>query len=294
MKPSFPRALGRLVFAPLVLAPFVVASVLAASVLVASVLVGSSSCATSPEPASRAVPSPSDAAVAVVRSSLVQRVVREAPAVTRSGVARLVTLVPLDEERVGRLASAVGRALSADRLEAETAARIEAVLAPDELQELDDALLAGEVRAVIDAALAADPAASDLARFVDDPAALPEERRAKVRALVELTWSPDVVDRLSRAPVAAAGRIVAAATKDGDVGRRDELLRIAEAALPGNPEALVVAFAFLWRDLDDETLEAARAFFASDLGVRSTKALVDAVLAAIAAVAVEVEAEVRE
>jgi hypothetical protein len=227
-----------------------------------------------------------------VRRSLVQRMVREAPAVTRSGVARLVTLVPLDERRVGNLAPAMSRALYAERLEKETAARLERALG-EELSLLKDAFDGAEVRAVIEAALVLDPGAEELERFVENPGALSEERRARVRALTDLTWSPATVDRLSRAPVAAAGRIVAAATRDADQGRRSELLRLADAAPPGDPDALVVAFAFLWRELDDETLDRARDFFASDLGLRSTKLLVESLTGALEALVEDVERDLR-
>ena len=229
----------------------------------------------------------------VVRRSLVQRVVREAPAVTRSGVARLVTMVPLDETRMTRLAPSVSRVLFAERLENETALRLERALSADDIHALGDALADDAVQAVIGAAVAADPPVHDLERFVEDPASLTEARRGRVTALVQSTWSPVVVDRLTRAPVSAAGRIVAAALKDDDGPRRDDLLRIADQARPGDPDALVVAFAFLWRDLDDATLDNAHTFFASGLGTRSTIALVNAVTAAIDALAATVERDVR-
>lgn len=54
--------------------------------------------------------------VDVVRRSVVQRVLREAPAVTRGGVARLVTMIPLDDARVQRLAPAMGKAFYVERL----------------------------------------------------------------------------------------------------------------------------------------------------------------------------------
>ncbi len=251
-------------------------------------------CATDPAP----LPPPRPEAHAreetlgVVRRSLVQRVVREAPAVTRSGVARLVTMVPLDEDRRNRLATAVSRDLSADRLEDEVGRRLEDALDADDLKALGDALAEPAVAAVIDAAVVSVPDSKALEHFVEDEKALPEARRARVKALVDLTWSAGAVDRLTRAPVSAAARIVAAALKDDEVTRRADLLAIAQVPKPGDPDQLVVAFAFLWKDLDDDTLDAARAFFASELGVRSTSALVDGTVDAVGAIAASIEHDV--
>lgn len=270
-----------------------VIAVVAVAAAVAVVAVGAPACASAPTRTVAPAPQPAEAAIFAVRRSLVQRVVQQAPAVTRSGVARLVSLVPLDDARVARLADAMARALFVERLEQETARRLERALSPEELPLLLEALADADVRAVIDAALAADPAAGELERFVDDPASLAAPRQAKVRALMAVTWTPQTVDKLTRAPVIAAGRIVAAATRDADEGRRSELLRLAEGAPPSDPDSLVVAFAFLWRALPDETLESARDFFSSDLGARSTKALVEGVVEAAGALAEDVARDVR-
>src|ERR1043166_756673 len=73
-----------------------------------------------------------DETIEIVRKSMIQRVVREAPAVTRSGVARLVTMVPLDDARMQRLAPSVSTALSVERLENVVALRLERALTDDE------------------------------------------------------------------------------------------------------------------------------------------------------------------
>src|SRR5262245_49510028 len=95
-----------------------------AVVVVSTAIVIASACATDGASTSTKAPSTFDAnararddTIELVHKSMVQRVVREAPAVTRSGVARLVTMVPLDEERMKRLAPAVSTALSTERLE---------------------------------------------------------------------------------------------------------------------------------------------------------------------------------
>jgi hypothetical protein len=162
------------------------------------------------------------------------------------------------------------------------------VLTPDEVQQLGEGLASDAVSSVVEAALTLDPPQTELEKFVLDPQALPEARRAKVRALVNATWSPHFVDKLTRAPVAAAGRIVAAALRDEDREHKKELENLADQARPGDPDALVVAFAFLWRDLDDATLDEATAFFTSELGKRANTALVEAVTTSIDALAGEV------
>lgn len=228
-----------------------------------------------------------------LRCSPVQRFVKEAPAVVRKGVARLVTLVPLDDGKSGRLAPAVAAAFIVDRLEVESAARLEKTLTGPEIVALYEALQAPAVAAVVAAAVVQEPDAADLERFVEDAKAIPKARRARVKALVDASWSPVALDRLSRAPVAAAGRVIAAALADDDDQRRTELLRIAEAGRPTDPDALVVAFAFLWRDLDDAALDEATAYFTSSAGKRATTALLEASIAALAALASEVEQRVR-
>ena len=235
----------------------------------------------------------SPAALVVVHTSLVQRVVREAPAVTRGGVARLVTMVPLDDKRRQKLAEVVSGMLSVERMENDVAVLVERALG-DDLAAVTAGLTRSDVSAVISAAMAEVPD-GELERFVADPKALPDARRKRVKALVDVTWSPSTVDALTRAPVAAAGRIVASALERGAPGedeKRGELSRIADTPRPGDARALVVAFAFLWRDLDDVTLDSAQEWFAGDLGRRSTEALVASSLAALDGVAAAIEAEV--
>jgi hypothetical protein len=259
--------------------------------VLAATVVCVTACATAPATTAPAtttttpVSKASDATRALVHASMVQRVVREAPAVTRAGVARLVTMVPLDEKRMNALAPIVSKELSVERLDDEVARRVEGALSDDERHLLADALARPDVARVIESAIAIDPANSEIESFVGDPKALGEGRRALVKSLVDVTWSPLVVDRLTRAPVAAAGKIVAAALRDGDDAARTQLLHIADSQRPGDPDALVVAFAFLWRDLDDDTLKNATAWFASDAGVKATRVLVDATLTGIDAVA---------
>lgn len=235
-----------------------------------------------------------DVTVAVVRKSTVQRFVREAPAVVRSGIARLVTLVPLDDAKMARLAPAVARAFFVERLELETAARLEQQLTAGEILALGVALDNAAVRDVVIAALAQEPEGKALERFVEDPRALPEDRRALVKAVVDASWSPLVIDKLTRAPVAAAGRCVAAAVHDDERGRerRAELLRLAEHGRSTDPDALVVAFAFLWRGIDDASLQEARNFFESADGRKGHRALVDAALDAVDDLAAHVERDV--
>lgn len=238
------------------------------------------------------VPRASEIALEIVRKSPVQRFVREAPAVVRSGIARLVTMVPLDDAKMARLAPAVARAFYVERLEVETALRLEKALTPDELAALATALDDAAVAAVIAGAVAQAPEGKALERFVEDPRALDEERRARVKALVDASWSPSAIDKLTRAPVAAAGRCVAAAVRDDDDSRRTELLRIAEHGRASDPDALVVAFAFLWRDVDDASLDAAHRFFSSQEGRKAHHALLDAALNAVADLAAQVERDV--
>lgn len=232
----------------------------------------------------------SDVALDVVRRSIVQRVVREAPAVTRGGVARLVTMVPLDDGRMHKMATSVSRVLSTERMENDVATRIDRALG-DDAPAVADALKRADVAAVVNAALT-DPQPGELESFMAEPKRLPEERRARVQALVDVTWSPGTVDALTRAPVAAAGRIVASALKSGDDDKRSELMKIAETERPSDARALIIAFAFLWRDLDDATLDSARAWFASDLGMKSTRALVAASIGAVDDLAAAVAADV--
>ena len=230
----------------------------------------------------------------VVRKSLVQRVLREAPAITRGAVARLVTMVPLDERRRGYLAPAVSTSLSAERLEDQAAQRLERALSAEQIRSLGEALDRADVAAVIGAATGVDPPSGELEKFVDDPRALSAERHERVKALVDASWSPSVIDRLTRAPVAAAGAIVAAAVDGAEAdAHRGELLHLADQAPASDPGALIVAFAFLWRELDDATLDGARAFFTSDLGATSTRALVDAAAGAVDDVAADIAAQVR-
>ena len=228
-----------------------------------------------------------------VRRSPVQRFVKEAPGVVRKGIARLVTLVPLDDAKSGRLAPAVGAAFIVDRLELETALRLEKTLSSQEIAAFALALQTPSVAAVVSASVLSEPDTAVLERFVEDPKALTEVRRARVKALVDASWSPSVLDRLSRAPVAAAGRVVAAALKDDDDQRRTELLRIAEAGRPVDPDALVVAFAFLWRELDDAVLDEATVYFTSDQGQRAAEALLEAATSSLAQLAADVEQRVR-
>ncbi len=236
----------------------------------------------------------SDAALEVVRKSPVQRFVREAPTVVRSGVARLVTMVPLDDAKTARLAPAIARAFYVERLEVETAMRLERALNAAEIEALAHALEGAAVAAVIAGAVAQEPEGKALERFVEDPRALDEERRARVKALVDASWSPSTIDKLTRAPVAAAGRCVAAAVRDDDDSRRTELLRIAEHGRPSDPDALVVAFAFMWRDIDDASLDEAQRFFSSQEGRKAHQALLQAALNAIAELAVQVENDVKK
>jgi hypothetical protein len=234
----------------------------------------------------------SDATLEVVRRSPVQRFVREAPTVVRSGIAKLVTMVPLDDKKMARLAPAVAAAFFVERLETETALRLEKALTPAEIASLADALQNEAVAAVITGAVSQVPEGKALERFVEDPRALGEERRARVRALVEASWSPSIVDRLTRAPVAAAGRCVAAAVRDDDDGRRTELLRIAEHGRASDPDALVVAFAFLWRDIDDAAIDEAQRFFSSQEGRKAHHALLEAAVNAVDELARQVERDV--
>lgn len=251
------------------------------------------SCTTTPPTPDEVVASASSVTLAALRRSPVQRFVKEAPSVVRKGIARLVTLVPLDDAKSGRLAPAVGEAFIVDRLEIETAVRLEKVLSDEEIEAFAAALETTSVASVVSASLAEEPDSQALERFVEDPKALSEERRARVKALVDASWSSSVLDRLSRAPVAAAGRVVAAALKDDDDQRRTELLRIAEAGRPTDPDALVVAFAFLWRELDDAVLDQATAYFVSPAGKRANDALLEAATAALAKLALDVEKRVR-
>jgi hypothetical protein len=230
--------------------------------------------------------------VDVVRRSIVQRIVREAPTAVRGGVARLVTMVPLDEHKRARIAESVSALLSVERLENQVALELEKKLGADEIKKLGAGQARDDVAAVIAAATGADPAAADLEKFVGDANALPKERHERVKALVDASWSPVVVDKLTRAPVATAGRIAAVAAKDA--ADRAQLVHIADTAPAGDPRALVVAFAFLWRELDDATLDGARGWFNSADGVRENAALVDATTAALADVAAAIEARARE
>lgn len=236
----------------------------------------------------------SDRALEVVRKSPVQRFVREAPTVVRSGIARLVTMVPLDDAKMARLAPAVARTFYVERLEMETALRLERALSAAEIEALAAALDDDAVAAVIAGAVAQEPEGKALERFVEDPRALGEERRARVKALVDASWSPSTIDKLTRAPVAAAGRCVAAAVRDDDDSRRTELLRIAEHGRASDPDALVVAFAFLWRDVDDASLDAAQRFFSSQEGRKAHHALLEAALNAVGDLAAQVERDVKE
>lgn len=266
-------------------------------VIAAGVLLVLASCATTPEAArddqGDVVATAALSTLEAVRRSPVQRFVKEAPSVVRKGIAHLVTLVPLDEARSARLAPAVGASFIADRLEVETAARLERALGTEELAAFAQALETPRVAAVVSAAVAQEPDPAALERFMADRKALPEARRARVKALVDASWSPSVLDRLSRAPVAVAGRVVAAALKDDDDQRRTELLRIAEAGRPSDPRALVVAFAFLWRELDDAVLDEATAYFTSAPGQRATAALLEAATSSLAQLAADVEKRVR-
>ncbi|HEY4219924.1 MAG TPA: hypothetical protein VGO62_01250, partial [Myxococcota bacterium] len=88
----------------------------------------------------------------VVQRSLVQRVLRESPAVTRGALARLVTIVPLDDKRRDRLAAAVSSELSVEQLENAVALRLQRALSQDEIHALGAAEAGDDVHAVIAAA----------------------------------------------------------------------------------------------------------------------------------------------
>ena len=252
------------------------------------------SCATGGDdhyPAATASASPE--AMRAVRCSPAQRFVREAPTVVRKGVAHLVTLVPLAKDKAGRLAPAVAAAFMNDRLEWETATRLQQLLSAEEIVSFAAALDSASVQAVVSASVAYEPDAALLARFVADRLALSDERSTRVQALMAASWSPSMLDRLSRAPVAAAGRVVAAALADDDSARRAELLRVAEAGRPVDAAALLVACAFLWRELDDAVLDEATAYFTSSAGQRATAAVLEAAISSLLQLALEVEGRVH-